>query len=490
MAANGRKALAVLAAAAITFCIAPVLAFADTGAGAADLAPTGFATATDTDTGDGLVVSAQSTNTSASGAIDRLKTQRYFKPGGTCPEGLNEGWLRYGDSPTNCEAECYAFACGVCEELFGRHPSGIMDTGYTCKYPNGLACVGSYENPSLSTVTNLMMKAYPGDYLQFCSGGGWGTAQHSAVVEAVDANGVRIYQHGDLSHVSSTYYSWTEFYYSYLGMDKKNFRGYAGVSLYHAENYEEVFGAGETLQRPDPSDDPGADPSDDPDDDPFDNPESDNELDRYKGTASSSKFTDLAADAWYMSKSGGAFPGSSTLYLDYTLGKGLMSGYAKTTNFGPDDGLTRSMAATIIYRLATGKTADNTDNDNVSSPFGDVEPGQWYAAAVTWCARKGVVTGYDDSAEFGPDDPVTREQLTAMIARYCENVKNLAHAEADITGFVDYDLISGWARPHAAFCVASDIVSGMGDTGAFAPQDGATRCQMAKIIAVTARLTA
>lgn len=496
-----RKKLWILAAAAIACSLMPGLAHADDSllaAGSVDIPGIG-APCSET-------LSTQGSNASATVAIHRVKTQRYFKPGDACPKGLNEGWLRYDDGATDCSAECYAFACGVCEALFGRHPSGIMDTGYTCKDPNGFECVGSLKDPTLRMVVNLMLQAYPGDYLQFCSGGGWGTAQHSAIVESVDANGVCIYQHGDLSHVSSTYYPWNEFYYSYLGMDKKNFRGYAGLGLYHAANYEETFGAGTDTPGPDDnalgdsgddefSDDfadgapanssPAGDSANDPFADDFADDFADAEMTTVKA---SSRFTDLDAKAWYLNKTDGAFPGTSTLYLDYAVGKGLMSGYSGTKLFGPDDTLTRGMAATIIHRLATGCTAATADND-VRTDFSDVEPGRWYAAAVAWCADKGVVTGYRDSGKFGPDDPVTREQLATMIARYCQNVKHLAHVEADISGFSDFGRISDWARAEVAFCVACDIVSGMGDTGAFAPRESATRCQMAKIIAVTARLT-
>ena len=69
-----------------------------------------------------------------------------------------------------------------------------------------------------------------------------------------------------------------------------------------------------------------------------------------------------------------------------------MSGYEGTTLFGPDDPLTRAMAATIIYRMATGATSDTTDN-SVGTQFSDVPAGQWYSAAIAWCSENGVVTG-------------------------------------------------------------------------------------------------
>ena len=211
----------------------------------------------------------------------------------------------------------------------------------------------------------------------------------------------------------------------------------------------------------------------------------------YAGAAAKAGFTDLAAGAWYMAEGFKDDSGAVVAtYLDYTIGRGLMSGYAgeRAGQFGPDDPLSRGMAATIIYRMATGATADTTDND-VTTRFGDVPSGAWYAAAVKWCSEKGVVNGYQDgSGRFGPDDLVTREQLAAMIARYCKNVAGMAMAGEDVSRFPDGASIADWAREPAAFCAANGVITGKGDTGAFDPRGDATRCQMAKIIAVTARM--
>ena len=216
------------------------------------------------------------------------------------------------------------------------------------------------------------------------------------------------------------------------------------------------------------------------------------DLGTYVGVARAAGFTDLASGAWYMSTATGAFASSKTLYLDYTIKCGLMSGYAGSTLFGPDDTLSRGMAATIIYRMATGKTAGNTDN-NVTTKFSDVPKGAYYAAAVKWCSESGVVTGYNDvngkpTGKFGPDDKVTREQLTAMIARYCTGKAGMKSAGRDVSRFKDAGKIAEWAKEGVAFCAANAIVSGIGDTGNFQPQGNATRCQMSKIIAVTARM--
>ena len=104
----------------------------------------------------------------------------------------------------------------------------------------------------------------------------------------------------------------------------------------------------------------------------------------------------------------------------------------------------------------------------------------------------GVITGYGkpgDYYAFGPYDNVSREQLATMIFRYCTEVAGQPADTADITSFNDYASIGEWAREGVAYCVANKIVGGYTDgSNNFGPADDALRCQMAKIIAVTARM--
>ena len=206
-----------------------------------------------------------------------------------------------------------------------------------------------------------------------------------------------------------------------------------------------------------------------------------------------SKFKDLEQGAWYLTTENGAFPGKKTFFLDYTLATGMMSGYTgdREGQFGPNDSMSRAMVATVVYRMATGNTAETTDND-VDAPFPDVPRGQWYTAAVKWCAEKGVVTGYTDGpnkGKFCPDADVTREDLATITGRYCMKVAGKPSAGSDVSRFSDAKQISGYAKEGVAFCSANGIVSGYSDgSGRFDPLANAQRCQASKIFAVTARL--
>lgn len=90
--------------------------------------------------------------------------------------------------------------------------------------------------------------------------------------------------------------------------------------------------------------------------------------------------------------------------------QGLMNG-TSATEFSPNATLTRAMVAVVLYRAA-GEPAVSA-----SPGFSDTQAGVWYSNAVTWTSGRGIVAGYGNGT-FGPNNPVTKEQLDVMIRRY------------------------------------------------------------------------
>ena len=76
--------------------------------------------------------------------------------------------------------------------------------------------------------------------------------------------------------------------------------------------------------------------------------------------------------------------------------------------------LTRGGFVTALYQL--GGLADTGSGD---APFDDVPQAGLLASAVRWAADNGIVKGYGDG-RFGPEDPVTREQMAAMFYRFAQ----------------------------------------------------------------------
>ena len=155
--------------------------------------------------------------------------------------------------------------------------------------------------------------------------------------------------------------------------------------------------------------------------------------------------------------------------------RGVMAGYGGTDLFGPYDGTTRAMAATVIWRLAGEPEVD------YAVPFADVEEGQWYTEAVRWAASTGVAAGYGGTDLFGTDDPVTREQFATMLSRFAQ-AAGLAPVEpGDLSAFSDAAKVSEWGAEGMAWAVGAGVVRGV-DESHLAPQSGALRCELAAML--------
>lgn len=166
--------------------------------------------------------------------------------------------------------------------------------------------------------------------------------------------------------------------------------------------------------------------------------------------------------------------------VDYVLEQGLMNGVS-SDRFDPGGQTTRAMAVTMLYRMA-GSPAPGPVR------FSDVEPGTWYADAVNWAVEAGVVTGVT-ADRFRPEDPVTRQQLAAILFRFAQAVDRESGASADLTAFRDNSQIDGYAAGPLAWAVGSGIITGR-DGSLLAPRDKATRAELAVILMRLADLAA
>ena len=62
---------------------------------------------------------------------------------------------------------------------------------------------------------------------------------------------------------------------------------------------------------------------------------------------------------------------------------------------------------------------ENKPGYQTKATFEDVKSGDWYYDAINWAAENGIVEGYSADA-FGPNDPITREQMAAILYRYAD----------------------------------------------------------------------
>ena len=182
---------------------------------------------------------------------------------------------------------------------------------------------------------------------------------------------------------------------------------------------------------------------------------------RVEMPSTSNVFYDVAQGAWYYDA------------VQYVTQRGLMTGVSDR-QFAPNAILSRAQAVQILYALAGGPTV------SASNDFVDVNRGDWYADAVSWATANGVVSGMGKEM-FGPNAPLTREQLALILYHYAQVAGYAPHQGGmAIQEFSDSASISGWALEAVQWAVNAGLISGTGG-GMLDPDGTATRAQVAQI---------
>jgi hypothetical protein len=151
-------------------------------------------------------------------------------------------------------------------------------------------------------------------------------------------------------------------------------------------------------------------------------------------------------------------------------GQGYISGYPDGS-FRPGATITRAEFVAILVK------AFKLPAYSPATPgFSDVSPADWHYSSVESAVYAGIIKGYGSA--FGPDDPVTREQMAVMITK----VAGLSPAAGGIeTKFADSGNISGWAVEAVAAVALEGIVKGYPDN-TFRPQGRATRAEAVTVV--------
>lgn len=151
---------------------------------------------------------------------------------------------------------------------------------------------------------------------------------------------------------------------------------------------------------------------------------------------------------------------------------GILKG-TELLRFSPNTTLERGMVCTALHRL------EKTPATGFDSPFPDVIDYAWYGKGVIWAAKNGLVMGHKDGL-FRPTDPVTREQLGAILYRYAQ-FKSIAGTMGKLDSFTDAGKTSAYALSAMKWAVGSGLLRGR-DDGTLDPQGYATRAEAAVIL--------
>ncbi len=172
-------------------------------------------------------------------------------------------------------------------------------------------------------------------------------------------------------------------------------------------------------------------------------------------------FSDVAEDQWY---------------YDYVLEAaelGIVKGNPDGT-FKPNDKVTRADFVLMTVRMLG---VDEDGLEFTTTAFTDVNDETYNAAAIQYCAEKGLIGG-DGDGKFRPNDSITRQEAAKIIAEALE----LTETDSDL--FTDDNLIHEWAEDYVYQCKAAGIFGGDAGTGNFRPTDAISRAETAKIMVV------
>ena len=178
----------------------------------------------------------------------------------------------------------------------------------------------------------------------------------------------------------------------------------------------------------------------------------------HAATDVSEIFTDVPANHW------------AKAAIQYVYDNGLMTGVSDSA-FAPEATTTRAMIVSMLARMENVTSA-------ADAGFTDVNASDWYATAVNWAAANGIAGGISADT-FAPNDPITREQLAAMLMNYAQYKGMDVSARADLSGYSDAP--STWASEAVQWAVAEGLLAGVTDDE-LQPQGQATRAQVAAIM--------
>ena len=168
---------------------------------------------------------------------------------------------------------------------------------------------------------------------------------------------------------------------------------------------------------------------------------------------SADRFTDVPDGAWYAEAA------------NWCREQNILTG----STFAADTPMTRSTVADALYRAEGSPAVQST------ASFSDVPVNSPYANAASWASANGIMSGYG-GGRFGGEDPVTREQMAAILWRYAGSP-----AAASTEAFADEATIAAYAKTAVNWAKANDVVNGIGGN-LFDPKGSLTRAQTAVIL--------
>lgn len=139
--------------------------------------------------------------------------------------------------------------------------------------------------------------------------------------------------------------------------------------------------------------------------------------------------------------------------------------------FAPYKTATRAQATKILWVMGGSHQAQELTS------FPDVGLMEWYAPPIAWAKENKVVNGYADGS-FGPNDPITRQDLVVLLYRWSGEKQEDLSA---ITQFTDELHVSLYAREAICWAIEKGILTGYTNQ-TLRPKNQITRAELAAVM--------
>lgn len=144
--------------------------------------------------------------------------------------------------------------------------------------------------------------------------------------------------------------------------------------------------------------------------------------------------------------------------------------------FGTNETVTRGQFTVMLIRtLGLTEEAEG-------ARFTDMPVDYWCAGAVRTAVKMGLASGYSDG-RFGPNEPITREEMAAMLIRAIRFNSNkiLPDNENQLEQYADKNNIAPWVRTSVSLVVQEGLMRGRG-ADKFSPKGLTTRAEAAAVM--------
>ena len=156
--------------------------------------------------------------------------------------------------------------------------------------------------------------------------------------------------------------------------------------------------------------------------------------------------------------------------INAAIANGLLRG-KEDGKIHSEDNLTRAEMAAIMVRSFGATIRADVSN------FSDLDPSAWYYDEFSKAVQMRVFEG-DGSGHMRPDEPITREEVFAVVARALV-LKSSDHSALD--KFKDAGKISGWAKDYMSILTEKSYVNG-DNAGRVNPKNNITRAEFAQLM--------